>query len=184
MYEEEDGSKKGVMSEEFRRCSQGLFYFGSWFDSKSSAEDGIHVGAEIIGVVKTTINIVKEYTTNKLTRYWPGGSYLILKNKFVVNKNSLPIDIGYKHKFWNVLSLIVTERSGSKIMVLPIYLSNLIISIILSYDLLFIPISCLISCLSYLDMSKQLSPTTKPDSHIQPQKCIGLLSVVDCSYVL
>ena len=156
------------MSEEFRRCYQGLFLFGSWFDSKSSAEDGIHVGAEIIGVVKTTTKIVKEYTTDKLTNYWPGGSYLILKNKFVVPKNSPLIDIRYNHNFWKVIYFFVTEGSGRKNMVLPIYLSNLIISIMLSYDQLFIPISCLISCLRGLDLSKQLTPTTKPDSHIQP----------------
>ena len=62
--------------------------FGSWFDSNDSAEDGIHVGAEIIGVVKTTTKVVNEDTTGNMIYYWPGGSYLILNNKFVMNKNS------------------------------------------------------------------------------------------------
>ena len=108
MYEEEYGRIKGVMSEKLRRCYQELFCFDSWFDSKSSAEDGVHVGAEIIGVVKTTTNLVNEDTNDNLTKYWPGGSNLILKNKFVVPENIPLIDISYKHKFWKVLYFIVT----------------------------------------------------------------------------
>ena len=96
------------MSEKLRRCYQKLFYFGSCFDSKSSAEDGVHVGAEIIGVVKTTTNLVNEDTNDNLTKYWPGGFYLIIKNKFVVPENIPPIDIGYNHNFWKVISFFVT----------------------------------------------------------------------------
>ena len=120
-------------------------------------------------MVKTTTKVVNKDTTNKLTKYWPGVSYFILKNKFLVPKNSPQIDIGYKNNFWTVLSFFVIEGSGSKNIVLTTYLSNLIVSIMLSYDLLFIPRSCL-SC---LDLSKQFTPTTIPDSHIQPQNVWG-----------
>ena len=92
-----------------------MFYFGSWFDSKSSSEDGIHVVSGIIGLVKTTTKVVNKDTTNKLTKYWPGVSYFILKNKFLVPKNSPQIDIGYKNNFWKVLSFIVAEGPGRKI---------------------------------------------------------------------
>ena len=129
----------------------------------------IHVGAEIIVVVRNTTKVANKDTTDKQTNYWPGGFYLILKNKFVVPENSPLIDIGYNNNVWKVLFFIVTEGSRNKNMSLPIYLSNLIISIMLTYDLLFIPRSCL-SC---LDLSKQFTPTTIPDSHIQPQNVWG-----------
>ena len=129
--------------------------------------------------MKTNTKVVNENTNNKLTKYWP-GVFFHIKEHVLVPENSPLIDIAYKKNVWTVLSFIVTEGSGSKNMVLTTYLSNLIISIMLSYDLLFIPRSCL----SYLDMLKKFTLTTKPNCHIEPQKCIGLLSVVDCSYVL
>ena len=69
----------------------------------------------------------------------------MLKNKNMVPENSRLIDIVYNYTYWKVLSFVDTEGLRNKNMVLPIYLSNPIISIMLPYDLLFTPRSFLSS---------------------------------------
>ena len=108
----------------------------------------MHVGANIIGVV-TTNKVVYKYTNTNLKKDLPGGSYLMLKSKPVVPGDIPLIDIVCKYKYWKFLSFIVTEGSGRKNMLFPIYLSNLIISIMIPFHLLLIPRSCP----SFLDLS-------------------------------
>ena len=52
-------------------------------------------------------------TIDKLTKYWPGGSYLVLSIKPMVPGGRPLIAIGYKYNAWKVLSSIVTDKAGS-----------------------------------------------------------------------
>ena len=55
------------------------------------------VGADMIGMVKTKIKgFCKGYIEN-LTKYWPGGSYVVLKIKHVVHRYRTLIDLGCRY---------------------------------------------------------------------------------------
>ena len=55
----------------------------------------MHVGADIIDAEGGVVVVYKD-TYENLKNYWPRGSYIILKNKYVVPENSPLINIGYK----------------------------------------------------------------------------------------
>ena len=44
----------------------------------------MEVGAELISMVKTNTNGFCKETIEKLTKDWPGGSYLVLRSKRMV----------------------------------------------------------------------------------------------------
>ena len=73
----------------------------------------MEVGAEFIGMVKTNTKIFFKYTIEKLTRDWPGYSYLLLRSMSMVSGRRKIIDVGYKYNMWKVLSFIVIDNSGS-----------------------------------------------------------------------
>ena len=77
------------------------------------------VGLEMVVMVKTnTIEFFKE-TIDKFTKYWTGGSYLVLRSKPMVPRGRLIIAIGYKYNMWKVVSFVVTENAWSKKLDIP-----------------------------------------------------------------
>ena len=71
------------------------------------------VGADIIGMVKTNTKGLCKETIEKLTRYWPGGSYLVLRSNHMVPGGRPLISISYKYNARKVLYFIVTYNAGS-----------------------------------------------------------------------
>ena len=71
------------------------------------------VGAKLIGMVKTNTKGFYKETIEKLTKGWPGGSYLVLRRKPMVPGDRTLIAISYNYNARNVLSFIVTDNVGS-----------------------------------------------------------------------
>ena len=71
------------------------------------------VGAKLIGTMKTNTKGFCKETIEKLTKDWPGGSYLILRSEPMVPGYRPLIAIGYKYNVQKVLSYIVTDNTGS-----------------------------------------------------------------------
>ena len=89
------------------------FLFDIWLASNKAAEAAMEV-AKLIGVVKTnTKGFCKEIISN-ITKYWPGGSYLMLRRNPMVPGDRHLIAIGYNYNARKVLSFIITENAGSK----------------------------------------------------------------------
>ena len=73
----------------------------------------MEIGAGLIGMVKTNTKVFCKETIEKLTKDWPGGSYLMLRSKPMVPGDRPLISIGYKYNARKVLSFIVTYNTGS-----------------------------------------------------------------------
>ena len=74
-------------------------------------------------MVKTNTKGFRKETIEKLTKNWPGGSYLVLRSKPMVPGGRSLISIGYKYNARKVLSFIVTDNTGSTNTGIP-YLSK------------------------------------------------------------
>ena len=112
MYKDNDGRNKVDRSEVYGRCYQGFFIFDFWFSSKKSEKAALDIGADMIGVVKINTKVFCKNTIEKLTKDWPGGSYLVLKSKPMVPGGGPLISIGYKYNAWKVIPFIVTADAG------------------------------------------------------------------------
>ena len=73
----------------------------------------MEMGADLIGMVKTNTKRLCKETNEKLTKDWPGGSYLVLRSKPMVPGDRPLVAIVYKYNARKVLSFIVTENAGS-----------------------------------------------------------------------
>ena len=83
----------------------------------------MELGAELIGMGKTNTKGFCKETIEKLTKDWPGGSYLVLRRKPMVPRGRPLIAIGYEYNAHKVLSFIVTDNIGSTKTGIP-YLSK------------------------------------------------------------
>ena len=83
----------------------------------------MEISAELIGMVKSNTKGLCKETIEKLTKDWPGGSYLVLRSKPMVPGDRPLISIRYKYNARNVLSFIVRDKSGSTKTGIP-YLSK------------------------------------------------------------
>ena len=83
----------------------------------------MEMGTELIGMVKTNTKGFCKETIEKLTKHWPGGSYLMLRSKPMAPGGRTLIAIGYKYNAWKVLYFIVTDNAGSTKTGIP-YLSK------------------------------------------------------------
>ena len=72
----------------------------------------MEVGAELIGMVKTNTKGLCKETIEKLTKDWPGGSYLVLRNKHMVPGYRPLIAISYKYNGRKVVYFIVIDNAG------------------------------------------------------------------------
>ena len=153
---------KGLFKRNAKGDKNDCFLFESWFASKRSAEDVINVGADMIGMVKNNKKGFCKDTINNMTKYRPGGSYLIPKMKSTVPGERPLIDIGYKYNAQKVLYFINAEDSGITKYGITIYLGTLTHLMMLKLSLLLV----LLSCISSLDLLTRLTTTTNPASMI------------------
>ena len=99
---------KGIGHKSKKGGPKDCLLFDSWFASKKAAETAMELGAELIGIMKTNTKGFCKETIEKLTKNWPGGSYLVLRSKPMEPGGRTIIAIGYKYNAWKVLSFIVT----------------------------------------------------------------------------
>ena len=114
---------QGIGQKSKKEGPKDCFLFDSWFPSKKAAEAAMELGAELIGMVKTNTTGLCKEKIEKLTKNWPGGSYLVLRSKPMVPGGRPLIAIGYKYNARKVLSFIVTDNAGSTKTGIP-YLSK------------------------------------------------------------
>ena len=122
----------------------------------------MELGAELIGMVKTNTKEFCKEKIEKLTKDWPGGSYLMLRSKPMVPGERPRISIGYKYNARKVLYFIVTYNAGSTKTGIT-YLYNYTDQFA---NVAIIPVACplVMSILSLLLL--RLTPTTNQDSLI------------------
>ena len=70
-------------------------------------------GIDYSGPVKTIHNSFCQATLERLTRDWPGGSYLVMKITPRVPGEKTHLTIGYKYNLRKVQSFIATEGDES-----------------------------------------------------------------------
>ena len=114
---------KGIGQKSIKGGTKDCFLFDSWFVSKKAAEDATEVGADLIGMVKTNNKGFCKDTIEKLTKYWPGGSYLVLRIKPMLPGDRPLIAIGCRYNTRKVLYFIFTDNAGSTNTGIP-YLSK------------------------------------------------------------
>ena len=88
---------KGIGHRGIKGSTKDCFIFDGWFFSKKSAETAMDVGAYIIGIIKTNTKLFCKETIDNLTKYWSGGSHIVLRSKLIVPGDRPLIDIGYKY---------------------------------------------------------------------------------------
>ena len=71
------------------------------------------MGADLIGMVKTNTKGFSKEKIEKLTKYWHGGSYLVLSSKPMLPEDRPLIAIVYKHNVRKFLYFTVTDNAGS-----------------------------------------------------------------------
>ena len=118
-------------------------------------------------------------TIEKLTKDWPGGSYLVSRSKPMVPGDRQLIAIGYKYNARKVLSFIVTENAG---------ITKTGITYLSKYTDRFTNVAIhsvsrpLVMSICFL-LLMRLNPTTNQDNLIWICRSGGLLNVVGCGYV-
>ena len=91
-------TKKGIGQNSIEGGTNDCLIFDSWFASKKAAESAMVIGAELIVMVKKNTKGFCKETIEKLTKDFPGGSYLMLRSKPMVPGNRPRIAIGYKYR--------------------------------------------------------------------------------------
>ena len=71
----------------------------------------MEVGAKFISMVKTNTKGLCKDTIDNITKYWRGGSYLVLRSKPMVPRDRPLIAISYNYNACKVLSFIVTDNA-------------------------------------------------------------------------
>ena len=102
----------GIVQKIIKEGTKDCFLFDSSFASKKGEKSAMEVGAELIGMMKTNTKGLCKETIEKLTRDWPGGSYLMLRSKPMVPGDRTLIAISYKYNLRKVLYFIVTDNAG------------------------------------------------------------------------
>ena len=118
-------------------------------------------------------------TIGKLTKDWPGGSYLVLRSKPMVPGNRPLIAIVCKYNSQKVLSFIVTYNAG---------ITNTCIPYLSKYPDQFtnvaIPPVARPPVMSKTNLPlMRFNPTKNQDSLVWHRRSGGLLNVVGCGYV-
>ena len=106
-------AKNGIGQKSITGGTKDCFLFDSWFGSKGAAESLMEFGAESVFMVNTNTKAFCKENIEKLTKDWPGGSYLVLKSNPMLPGDRPLIAIGYKYNLRKVLSFIVTDNTGS-----------------------------------------------------------------------
>ena len=94
-------------------ASNYTYFSDSWFSGVTTAEEALAKGVNYYGPVK---NIEKGFcldTLEKLMKYQPVGSYLVMKSTPKFPDGRPLMAIGYKHNSRKVLSFIATKGEVS-----------------------------------------------------------------------
>ena len=96
-----------------RLTPNDTYFSDIWFSSVKTTEEMAAAGVDYCGPVKTIHKGFCLATLEKLMKYWPGGSYLVMKStpRFPCGRPLLAI--GYKYNYRKVLLFIATEGDGS-----------------------------------------------------------------------
>ena len=93
--------------------SNDAYFSDSWFSSVRTAEDMAAAGVNYCGPVKMSHKGFCLDMLEKLMKYWPGGSYLVLRSTPIFSGERPLLAIGYKYNYRKVLGFIATEGAGS-----------------------------------------------------------------------
>ena len=93
--------------------SNDTYFSDSWFSSVKNAEKMVAAGVDYCGPVKTSHKEFCLAILEKLTKDWPGGSYLVLKSNPRFPGETPLLSIGRKYNSRKVLGFIATEGAGS-----------------------------------------------------------------------
>ena len=137
------------------------------------------MGAELIGMMKTNTKGFCKETIEKLTKDWPGGSYLVLRSKPMVPGDRPEISIGYNYNARKFLSFIFTNNSGSTNTGIP-YLSKYPDQFT---NLAIRPVARPLVVSKTVMLLMRLTPTPNQNNLIWHCRSGGLLNVVGCGYV-
>ena len=170
---------KGIGQKYRKGVTKDCFLVDSWFYSKEAAEAVMKVGAKLIGMVKKNTKGFCKDTIEKLTNYWPGGTYLVLRSKTMVPGGRPIIAIGYTYNMRKVLSFIVTDNAGIT-QAGPPYLSKYPDQFI---NVAILPVALPLVMSIFFLLLTRLNPKKKQGSLIWRWKSYGLLSVVGYGYV-
>ena len=92
--------------------SSDTYFADSWFCSVKTAEEMAAAGVNFCGPVKTIHEGFCLATLEKLMKYWPGGSYLVLKSTPIFPGEITLLAIGYNYNSRNFLGFIATKGAG------------------------------------------------------------------------
>ena len=97
-------------------CSQltsnDTYFADSWFISVKKSDEIAAAGVDYCGPVKTSHKGFCLSTLEKVMKYWPRGSYLVLKSTPIFTVERPLLVIGHKYNSRKVLGFIVTEGAG------------------------------------------------------------------------
>ena len=103
--------------------SNDTYFADIWLSCVKNSEEMSAAGVDYCGPVKTSHKGFYLSKLEKLMKYWPGGSYLVLKSSPRFPGEILLLAIGYKYSYRKVLGFVATEVARSTEPVDP-YLSS------------------------------------------------------------
>ena len=150
-------STTGIGQRYIKGATKDCFIFDSWLSSKKSEESEMEVGSNLIGMVKTKTKLFCKETNEKLTKYWTGCSYLMLRIKHMVPRVRSIIAINYNYNVRKVLIFIVTYNTGITQVVVS-YLSNYPDQF---YNVSILPVACHFVVYNFFGCVNQVDPHNK-----------------------
>ena len=92
--------------------SNDTYFADSWFSSVKMVEETMAAVVDYCGPTKTSHKGFCLATLNFLMKYWPGGSYHVMKSTPRVPVGIPLLSIGYKYSSKKVLGFIDTKGAG------------------------------------------------------------------------
>ena len=87
-----------ILAMDTKRCGQltsnDTYFTDNWFSGVKTAEKAMAAGVDYCRPVETSHKGICLATLEKLMKYWPGGSYLVMKSNQRVPGGRPIMDIG------------------------------------------------------------------------------------------
>ena len=93
--------------------SHDTYFSDSWFSSVKTSEEAMSAGVNYCGPEKTGHKGFCLATLENLMKYWPGGSYLVMRSTSRVTCGRKILEIRYKYNSRKFLGFIATEGAVS-----------------------------------------------------------------------
>ena len=106
----------------------------------------MEVGSELIGMVKTNTKGFCKDIIEKLTKDWPGGSYLVLRSKHMVPRIGRLLLLATTIMCGRFYILLLQTTQVAQRLILPINLSILTNLLVLPFAMLLVPLLCKKNC--------------------------------------